>query len=122
MSQTNNWKSLFLSDIPNGKQPMSSNAQYVFYNELPSSKTAPAVALLREKISKSDRVAIQESIAKDPDNWYVPYHFWFGMSVRNLLRQGGFGEDYWPIWNLDDIYVFLIEEAVKEEVNDGDKF
>lgn len=101
------------NDIPDGKQPMSTDAQWVFYNELPASKKKPALDLLKEKITKEDQEKIRIEMAADSDNWYVPYHFRFGMDIRNILRSNGFGEEYWPIWNLDDIYVWLLEDAVK---------
>jgi hypothetical protein len=37
----------------------------------------------------------------------------WGMSVRNLLRQKGFSEEHFGIDNLDDIYISLVEEALK---------
>lgn len=36
-------------------------------------------------------------------------HFGFGMGVRNLLRQGGFGDEYWV---MDDVYIPLLTRAV----------
>ena len=35
-----------------------------------------------------------------------------GMALRNLLRSRGFDEAYFGVHNLDDIYVFLIEEVL----------
>jgi hypothetical protein len=102
------------SDVQDGKQSMSYDAQYVFYTNLPESKKTPAIEMLRNTIRKEDQDKMRQEIAKDPENWYVPYHFFFGMAVRNSLRDKGFGEDYWPIWNLDDIYVYLLKDAVKE--------
>jgi len=101
------------SNIPDGKKPMNFSTQEVFYNNLPAEKKTPVVELLRREISEQDQEKIRAEIAADPENWISPYHFFFGMSIRNLLRQKGFGEDYWPIWNLDDIYVWLLEEAVR---------
>jgi hypothetical protein len=43
---------------------------------------------------------------------YSP-HFGFGMTVRNALRRAGFGEEYFGVHNLDDIYIDVIEEAVR---------
>lgn len=39
------------------------------------------------------------------------HHGW-GTSIRNLLRQEGFGEPYFGIDNLDDFYVVFIEMAL----------
>lgn len=40
-------------------------------------------------------------------------HFTFGMSIRNWLRNNGFGEVQMKVHNLDDIYINLLEDAVK---------
>jgi hypothetical protein len=45
-------------------------------------------------------------------NWVLPYHFNWGMEIRNLLRRGRYGEDEFAIENLDNIYAELVEEAV----------
>jgi hypothetical protein len=57
---------------------------------------------------------IREAIKSDPDGWNIPYHSFWGMGVRNFFRQEGFGEKYFGIDNMDCIYKFLIEDAVKE--------
>lgn len=75
-------------------------------------KITPAVLYLRSKMAPEDVETLREMIRRDPWNWCVEHHFNMGMHTRNLLRHGGFGEDYWPIWNLDDIYVPLLERAV----------
>lgn len=83
------------------------------YAQYSDEKKAPAVYMLRKELSKDVQQQIREAVAADPENWCAPYHFFWGMAIRNLLRDKGFGEDYWPIWNLDDIYVSLVEDAVK---------
>lgn len=45
--------------------------------------------------------------------WIHPLHFDWGMTMRNFLRDMGFGEKEFGIQNLDNIYVELIEEAVQ---------
>jgi hypothetical protein len=81
---------------------------FVFTEE----KKAPAIAMLRTELEEIAPL-IRADIAKDPDGWILPYHMMWGMSIRNLLRERGFGETYWPVSNLDDIYCQLIEEAVR---------
>ena len=56
---------------------------------------------------------IRVEIAADPKGWIAPYHFFWGMTTRNALRQKGFGEQEFGIINLDNVYVTLIEEAVR---------
>jgi hypothetical protein len=77
-------------------------------------RKAPAVEMLRNELADSVKDEIRAAIAADPSHWAAPYHFFWGMGIRNLLREKGFGEDYWPIWNLDDIYVMLVEDAVRQ--------
>jgi hypothetical protein len=45
----------------------------------------------------------------------MPLHMGFGMSVRNYLRQNGFGEDTFGVWNLDDYYIPLVERAAMDD-------
>jgi hypothetical protein len=87
---------------------------YRIYAKYSNDLKAPAVKMLRETIPEETQQEIRAAIAADPEYWATPYHFWWGMSIRNLLREKGFGEDYWPIWNLDDIYVMLVEDAVRQ--------
>ena len=101
---------------PNELLPNETLAQFHrrIYDGYSSERKAPAVAMLRRELPASTRQEIRDAIAADPDNWAIPYHFWWGMGVRNLLRREGFDEAYWPIWNLDDLYVMLVEDAVRE--------
>jgi hypothetical protein len=82
-----------------------------FYSSLSSELKAPALTALRE-ITVKWRDAIKEDFLKSPDDWYVPYHLSWGMGIRNFLRERGYGEEYFGTHNLDDIYVYLIEEAL----------
>lgn len=59
-----------------------------------------------------DAAKISRSIDDDPDGWWVPYHFYWGMTVRNALRSAGCGEKELGCANLDDIYVPIVEIAV----------
>jgi hypothetical protein len=79
----------------------------------PPEKIAPAVEALRDELPDDAKREIRAAIAQSPDAWATPFHHGFGTAIRNFLRTAGFGETYWPIWNLDDIYVMLVEAAVK---------
>ena len=70
-----------------------------------------AVDMLREELS-GNAAAIREKIAENPQTWWAPYHFMWGMAVRNLLRERGFGEEQFMVDNIDDYYVSLVEAAV----------
>jgi len=82
------------------------------FTDLAPELKAPALEMLAVELApvKPD---IQTAYAADPLEWAVPYHFWWGMSVRNLLRDKGFDEKYFGVHNLDDIYIPLVEEALK---------
>lgn len=56
---------------------------------------------------------VQKAIAKNPKKWWVGYHFGWGMGIRNLLRKEGFKDSESKSGNLDDIYIPLVEEAVR---------
>jgi hypothetical protein len=81
---------------------------------VPEEKKQAAVTFLRAMLSEFVQSQIREAISRDPHTWWADYHFHWGMSVRNALRDSGFGEEGLGISNLDFIYVQLIEAAVKE--------
>jgi hypothetical protein len=78
----------------------------------PADKINAAVAFLRGEFPSEVADQIREAIRTNPASWIGPYHFSWGMGVRNALRDAALGEDFWPTNNLDDIYVPLIERAV----------
>lgn len=74
---------------------------------------SPAVRFLREWLSPMVRFQIRELVDKQSRDWPVAYHSFWGMGVRNALRDRGFGEDALGVLNLDNVYVELVEEAVR---------
>jgi len=83
------------------------------YDFVLTSKKEAAKKFLFELISEKNKKKIRREIKKDPISWFAKYHFHWGMAIRNKLRENGFGEEYFMIKNLDDIYVELVEDAVK---------
>lgn len=81
------------------------------YQELSSTIKAPALKMLSKELAP-EREQIEKAFITDQNGWWVPYHFYWGMSVRNTLRTKGFDEEYFKIDNLDDFYVPLVEEAL----------
>jgi hypothetical protein len=82
------------------------------YDKLSPELKAPALTMLAVELEPA-AAEIREEYAKHPADWWAPHHLLWGMSVRNLLRDKGFGESYFGVSNLDDIYVALVEEALK---------
>ncbi len=41
-------------------------------------------------------------------------HFQFATVIRNELRCSGFGERELGVQDLEDVYLFIVEEALKE--------
>jgi len=89
------------------------------YARFPEALRRPAVEMLRAEL-KTVADQIRAEIVKDPIHWVAPYHFGWGMTIRNLMRTKGFGEDYWPVDNLDDIYAACVEEAIMGKPTDVD--
>lgn len=81
------------------------------YKDLSAELKAPALEMLAKEL-KSVTPQITKTYKLNPKTWYVPYHLFWGMEVRNLLRNKGYGEDYFGVHNLDDIYIALVEEAL----------
>lgn len=73
------------------------------------------VDLFRHQMDPIDVRALRREIAADPDKWWAGYHFGWGMSVRNYLRQqGGIKDKQLPSGNWDDYYIECIEEALRQ--------
>lgn len=72
-----------------------------------------AVNFLRQEIPEKIKKDIRDMKKERNPDWPAGIHFNWGMGIRNLLRQNRFGEKDFDIMNLDNIYVALIEEAIK---------
>jgi hypothetical protein len=90
----------------------------IIYNALLDEKKKKAIKLLKKMIPNDIKLEIKTLINNDSEGWFGMYHHGWGTSIRNLLRRKGFGEKYFGINNLDDIYVELIEDTIKETFND----
>ena len=85
----------------------------VMYDAISQDKKTPALAIFAE-IPVDVEAEIRSAFVADPEHWWRAsgFRLW-GMAVRNLLRSRGFDSDYFQVHNLDDIYVLLVEEALK---------
>jgi len=103
---------------------------------LDSGKRSAAVEHLQSWFSEEDRQRIRkviaahgrygwiyhlydDEVAKEPSHQgkaviAASGHLRFATLVRNELRVAGYGERDLGIRNLDEIYTFLVEEALKE--------
>lgn len=72
-----------------------------------------AVAFLRRELTQDVQAQIRQLIASKSSDWPAGYHMFWGMGIRNLLREHGYGEQEFGIANLDNVYVPLIEAAVE---------
>jgi hypothetical protein len=82
---------------------------------IPEAARARAVDVLRDLFRTypdADVRVMRGVIAADPNEWVVPYHFGWGMGIRNHLRQHGCGEAALGVANLDDVYALLVEQAL----------
>lgn len=86
----------------------------LMYSEIPKEQKDAAIKAFRNSGYYPAFPEIREAIAKNSDGWNIPYHFTWGMGVRNFFRQESFGEKYFGVDNLDCIYKYLVEDAVKE--------
>lgn len=78
-----------------------------------SVKWPDAVEFLKIELPETDKALIRQAIATPGDyGWNAPFHFTWGMSVRNRLRESGFGEQELGVKNVDNVYVELVEAAV----------
>ena len=80
---------------------------------LPSSEKKESVRYLIDHIPVETLGEIAVIIKKEGSDWEVHHHYDIGITVRNLLREGGF---LWDAVELDDIWAELIEKAVKKKI------
>lgn len=91
----------------------TSDERRAMYAAIPDHLKAPALAVLAE-IPADVEQDIKTAFTKNPDHWWrTPDFRLWGMAVRNLLRSRGFDSDHFHIHNLDDIYISLVEDALK---------
>lgn len=69
-----------------------------------------AVRFLRGHIPAAEQTQVREELLQ-PEG-LAPFHFWWGMSIRNALRGAGYCEEAFGVQNLDNIYIQLVTEAV----------
>ena len=78
-----------------------------------SEKHDAAIASLQDWLGESGLERLRKIVAAE--SWWVAHHFASGMQVRNHLRENGFDEAELGIKNLDNVYVHLLEEAVRPD-------
>ena len=83
-----------------------------------SEKWSQAVTHLRAWLTPNVQQQIRELVNIKSTDWPAGYHSFWGMGVRNELRQAGYGEQEFGVMNLDNIYIELIEEAVRRTVSE----
>jgi hypothetical protein len=73
--------------------------------------------LILEKVIKPEVWKdVWDMMRMKPENWWSPFHFGWGMWVRNQLRVAGFEDKESKSGNLDDIYISLVEYTAKKVV------
>ncbi len=61
---------------------------------------------------KEESGFILRTIKEKGCEWYFPFHAFWGMRIRNLLRVNGYTEKVVGVRNLDDIYGVLVEFVI----------
>lgn len=84
------------------------------YDELSSELKQPAIEMLQRELGEEFTQWYRDRVRTHDSRWWLPkgWHFIGGMAIRNLLREQGFGEAYFGIHNLDDVYIELVEGAI----------
>jgi hypothetical protein len=80
------------------------------YRAIPEEAKTPALAALKDALTPVE-ADIRLAHQARPSDWWKG-HTLMGIALRNLLRSKGFGEEYFGVHNLDDIYVYLIQDAL----------
>ena len=80
--------------------------------ELTQEQRDRAAKIILEAVPEGVQKLIRIAYSVNPESWYAPYHFSWGMALRNHLREKGFTDKEVPDRNLDDYYVALVEYAL----------
>jgi len=96
---------------------MDLNAQYIKEQEqvarVPQYKKDKAVDFLKAHFTEEEKGQLKNIYEHSGSAyWFSGYHFTTGMTIRNVLRENGYGEDYFGIDNLDYIYCHLLEMVI----------
>jgi hypothetical protein len=83
--------------------------------ELPQWIVEKSVEAIKKKLLQDDLEGLIKEYIEKPGTWWSKYHFWAGMTLRNLLRDNVCLDDKLPK-NLpggwDNYYVPLLEIAI----------
>jgi hypothetical protein len=79
---------------------------------IPPSEKTRAVKYLTDHIPDETMRDVKNAMDKNGKDWWVGHHHGFGTGVRNLLREGEF--DWGPI-DMDDLWIGLVERAVRKK-------
>ncbi len=80
------------------------------YLKISDEERERAIQHLVENVPKETLLQIYKEASKDPD-WLIMQHLTLGISIRNLLREGGFT---WPDTTLDREWEPITLEAARE--------
>lgn len=82
------------------------------YNEIPKNFLKKCVKFLQDEMPQETKDEIIQAHKEHGVNWIGGSHHFFGMYVRNKLRENGFTDDYLPDQNWDDYYIQVLEASV----------
>lgn len=77
-----------------------------------------AALKLRAALKENGELVNLRKAVRKP-GWIMESHFFFGMWVRNFLRQNGFSEEDVKVGNLDDHYIPIMLWAVGYKIKGG---
>lgn len=97
--------------------------------EIPKDVKEKAIEGLKKHLPEGVKQGLKRAMEMYGARWWCEgaFHFFAGMDVRNLLRTTiGTPDHMFPSGNLDDYYIALTEEAIKDVILDrfitGDNF
>ena len=101
-------------DAPPQETTRTPEERRALYDAIPAGALVSAMELIAASVPPEVAAEVRSAYEADPDGWWrSPDLRLVGISVRNLLRSRGFDAEYFRVGNLDDIYVLLVEDALK---------
>ena len=84
-----------------------------FWKDLDEDIKIKAIAACRTVINEETKGKIIKEYEKDNLTWWEKYHFYWGMHIRNKIRElTGITDDKLPSGNWDDYYIQAVEISI----------
>lgn len=101
-------------EIPTDEEFNQQHERY--FKEIPKDILHKAVEVFQNDLKEGEKKFLVNLYNSTESHrkalWFVDYHFYEGMGIRNLFRENGLLDDMLPSGNWDDYYVQVMECSI----------